>query len=398
MTTMASAHKGQKMLILNGDKEKEECCGCSACKSVCPVKAIKMTADEEGFSYPVIDNSVCISCGRCQKVCNFYYDPDKNARQAYGVKHKDLEIRTSSRSGGAFPAFCKYVVSKGGSVYGAVMKDDFSVCHVRSDTLEDCQPMKKAKYVQSSTEGIFPLIEKDLKDGRTVLFSGTPCQVASVYGYLEMKKLSEDNLLTCDLICHGVPSPDLWQQYVRYIIAKEGQPILEIQFRDKDCGWSPHFESYILADGRKRFARDYTNLFYKHIIFRPSCASCPFANLHRPGDITIGDFWGIEKQNAAFNDEKGVSLIFINTKKGKHLFDNIKDDYIYFETEPSKCLQPTLIRPSKVPPEREQFWADYKRMPFRKLIQKYTVPKSILKRCRYYAKRILYKCGLRQVP
>lgn len=388
-----------KEKLLFSQREKRDCCGCTACAEICPVHAISMEKDDEGFLYPVRCGDKCIHCGLCDSVCGFELEKSSNKQLAYGVKNKNDQQREASRSGAAFMAFAELILRQHATVYGAVMEADFSVKHIRIEAEKDLSRMQKAKYVQSDLQGIYPLVEQDLLQQRSVLFSGTPCQISGLKHYIREKHISDEKLYTCDLICHGVPSPKIWSKYLEYIKQKYHRKIVDAQFRDKEFGWDSHCESFMLEGKKKKVVtREYTELFYQHIMFRPSCANCQFANVNRIGDVTLGDFWGIEKHDSSFNDNRGVSLIFVNTKKGKQIFDEVKEGLIYFECNPQNCLQPTLQRPSKESPKREDFWKDCEMLSFEKLLSKYAIPSEKSARLKYKIKKYLYKLGLRKHP
>ena len=382
---------------------KSDCCGCTACAAVCPVGAITMEPDEEGFLYPKIDDSKCIHCGKCDRVCAFRPFPERAEPyalpRAYGVKHAHLPTRESSRSGGAFVGFSDVILSRGGVVYGASMGADFTVSHIRAESAGDRDRMKEAKYVQSDIRGIYPQVARDLQEGREVLFSGTPCQVAGLRGYLQEKRIDAKKLICCDMVCHGVPSPGIWRDYLAMLEKNHGKKILSASFRDKDLGWEEHCESVLLeGEEKKRFLRDYTDLFYQHIMLRPSCAACPFTNTRRPGDLTMADFWGIEKHDPAFNDNRGVSLVLVNSPAGAAVFEEARRDFDCFEAHVKDCMQPTLFKPSAPSPRREQFWQDYQVMPFDQLMKKYTRPLTAPARAKKLVKKTMHRLGLRQSP
>lgn len=391
-------------LIPMRERRKLDCCGCSACADACPVHVIKMEEDEEGFIYPVINEEKCTHCGKCDRVCGFHKVKKRKEPfclpYAYGVKHKDFDTRESSRSGAAFVAFSDVILNRGGVVYGASMQDDFSVCHIRAVNAEQRDRMKKAKYVQSNTVGIYPAVAQDLADGRSVLFSGTPCQVSGLQAYLSEKKVQTETLVCCDMVCHGVPSPTIWRDYLDYISQKYNGRILEANFRDKEFGWDSHCESFIV-EGHKRkiVSRDYTDLFYEHIMFRPSCQNCQFANVYRPGDLTMADFWGIEKQGRpGFDDNHGVSLVLVNTQRGEEIFNLAKRYFDWFETKVENCIQPTLVKPSAPSPRRESFWRDYRTTSFGRVVKKYTFSLSSVGKSKKHIKKLLYRCGIRKHP
>ena len=384
------------------DRSKQDCSGCSACADACPVAAISMQPDEEGFLYPIIEESKCIHCGKCDKICGFA--PKRTAEtgyelpKAYGVKHKDQETRRTSRSGAAFIAFSDYVLEHGGTVYGAAMQPDFHVCHIRAETKDARDLMKGAKYVQSDTSGIYPLVAKDLCDGRPVLFSGTPCQVSGLIAMLDAKGVDREKLICCDLVCHGTPSPAIWKEYVAYIEHRHCSAVQEANFRDKCFGWDSHCESFVLESGKKVVSRDYTDMFYDHIMMRPSCHNCHFANVHRVADITLADFWGIEKNDASFNDNKGVSLVLVSSEKGASLLDKVKNQLHWFGCDIKNCIQPTLTKPTTASGRREAFWQDRSKMAFSAFLKKYTTPLTAVGRLKRKIKKMLYAVGVRKHP
>ncbi len=290
-------------------KDKSDCCGCTACASVCKHNAISMQPDVMGFLYPVVDKSICVDCGLCEKVCVFndHYDTSLNLPQpeAYAARHKKLEEVETSRSGAAFIAISDYILEKGGVVYGAGYTDHFRVVHKRASTKAERNEFKGSKYVQSDLGHVFRQVKKDLKDGLTVLFSGTPCQTAGLNSYIG-KKL-RDHLILVDIVCHGVPGPYLWRDYIAYLEKKHGDKICWVNFRDKQAfGWTAHKETFKFVKGGGKMS--FTYLFYQHIMFRSSCGKCHFTNTKRPSDITIADFWGWQK----------LPLISIKTTKGFH--------------------------------------------------------------------------------
>lgn len=384
-------------------RKKPDCCGCTACMEACPVGAISMEPDEEGFLYPRIDDAKCIHCGKCDRVCGFHRFPKRaepfDLPRAYGVKHSDLPTRESSRSGGAFVGFSDVILRRGGVIYGASLGEDFVARHIRAVTAGERDRMKGAKYVQSDIRGIYPQVEQDLKAGLPVLFSGTPCQVAGLRSYLAEKRVDAKKLICCDMVCHGVPSPAIWRDYLALIEQEQGRKILTANFRDKDFGWEAHCESFRLEGQEKKLAmNEYTDLFYQHIMLRPSCSACPFTNVHRPGDLTMADFWGIEKHDAAFNDNRGVSLVLVNSPAGAEIFEEARKDFDCFEAHVKDCMQPTLFKPSAPSPRRAQFWEDYQQMPFAELLRKYTTPTSAPARIKKLVKKTMYRLGLRQHP
>lgn len=369
-----------------------DCCGCTACASICAHDAITMKPDALGFLYPEVDKEKCVDCGLCEKVCAFndHYDTSLNLEKplAYGARHKDMNEVETSRSGAAFIAISDYILEQGGVVYGAGYTDHFRVVHKRATTKEERDEFKGSKYVQSDMTGVFRQVKKDLRDGLTVLFSGTPCQTSGLNSYVG-KRLRE-NLFLVDIVCHGVPSPYMWRDYIAYLEKKQGSPIVWVNFRDKQkYGWAAHHETFKFKNGGGKMS--FTYLFYKHIMFRKSCGNCHFTNIKRPSDITIADFWGWENTDSAFNaDNKGVSLVLLNTEKGRKLFDAVQDRMNTIPAELDKCLQPNMQHPSEMHPLSDNFFSDYSQKGFKYVMWKYgeNYPPTFLRK---KSKRLLDK-------
>lgn len=356
-------------------KDKADCCGCTACASICPKDAITMEPDTLGFKYPKVDLNKCINCGLCEKVCAFNdnYDKSLNLKEPeiYAARHKDIHEIETSRSGAAFIAISDYILENGGIVYGVGYKDHFRVAHKRATTKEERNEFKGSKYVQSDLDGIFRQVKEDLKQGNTVLFSGTPCQTAGLNSYIGKK--FRENLVLVDIVCHGVPSPYIWRDYLAYIEEKYKNEVVKVDFRDKSrIGWSGHIESFIFNNGRKVESRIYTDLFYKHIMLRPSCSKCHFTNYIRPSDFTIADYWGWEKISKDFNiDNKGCSLLFINTIKGQILLNKISNNLFLLKSDKEKSVQPNLESPSVLDKRNTDFKIDFQRRGFKYVTKKY---------------------------
>lgn len=354
-------------------KDKAACCGCTACASICPKDAITMEPDTLGFKYPKVDLGKCIDCGLCERVCTFNdnYDKSLNLKEseAYAARHKDMHEIETSRSGAAFIAISDYILENGGIVYGVGYKDHFRVAHKRATTKEERNEFKGSKYVQSDLDGIFRQVKEDLKQGNTVLFSGTPCQTAGLNSYIG-KKLRE-NLVLVDIVCHGVPGPYLWRDYLDYLEKKQGSKICWVNFRDKqEYGWAAHKETFRFVNGGDKMSFKY--LFYQHSIFRHSCGKCHFANTQRPSDLTIADFWGWEKTDSEFNkDNKGVSLVLVNTDKGRKLFEEAKKDLNVIPAKLEDCMQPNLVKPSPINKKRDVFEHEYKKYGFTYIYYRY---------------------------
>lgn len=354
--------------------DKSHCCGCTACASICTHKAISMQPNALGFLYPVVDASKCVECGLCEKVCAFNAGYDKSMNLSspffYAVRHKDLNEVSTSRSGAAFIALSDWVLDNGGIVYGAGYADHFRVVHKRAETKEQRNEFKGSKYVQSDLNDTFQQIKKDLSNGKWVLFSGTPCQTSGLSSYIGPKLRS--NLFLVDIVCHGVPSPYIWRDYLKYTENKRGENAIAVDFRDKtELGWAAHRESFTFPSG-KEYRKTFTYLFYEHIMFRPSCQVCHFTNLNRPSDLTLADFWGWQNTDVNLNsDDKGISLLICNTDKGKYLFDNVLDSINVLTLEQDKCLQPNLQNPTVFNSNYVKFEKDYIEGGFMRVARKY---------------------------
>jgi coenzyme F420-reducing hydrogenase beta subunit len=354
---------------------KADCCGCTACASVCAHHAISMEPDAMGFLYPKIDTDKCTECGLCEKVCAFNPNYDKSLNlsepQIYAARHKDIHEIETSRSGAAFIAISDYVLEQGGVVYGAGYAEHFRVVHKRATNKEERNEFKGSKYVQSNLRDIFPQVKADLKQGLIVLFSGTPCQTAGLASYIG-KRLRE-KLILVDIVCHGVPAPYIWRDYLTYLEKKYKQPIVEVNFRDKSrVGWNEHIESFVFQDGSKKEFNTYTYLFYRHIMLRPSCSKCHYTNFKRPSDFTLADYWGWEKLSPDFNkDNKGCSLLLINSEKGLEIFEKRKEELNYLSTTQELCIQPNLQQPSKFDTQWIEFEKLYKKQGFAAVAKRY---------------------------
>jgi len=356
-------------------KDKSECCGCSACVSVCAKSAIAMQPDDLGFLYPVVDMEKCNDCGLCEKVCAFHPDYSKEENMetplVYAVRHKNIKEIETSRSGAMFIALSDWVLNNGGVVYGAGYTDHFRVVHKRATTNEERDEFKGSKYVQSDMNNVFKQVNTDLNTGLKVLFSGTSCQTSGLRASL--MKTDTSNLYICDIVCHGVPSPRFWRDYLAFIEKKHKDTVIKVDFRDKTTlGWTDHKESFTFAD-KHIYADTYTDTFYEHIILRHSCGVCHFTNYQRPSDITIADFWGWQKAvGEEFGaDDKGVSLVMVNTEKGKRWFDAVKKDINYLESNTKDCIQPNLQHPTIFHPKRDVFEHDYREKGFGYIMNKY---------------------------
>lgn len=343
---------------------KQNCFGCAVCADICPENCIVMTHDFEGFAYPQVDDECCIACGKCLEAC-----PALNTAQRQGAINppsffagytKDEDLRFQSSSGGIFSLVADQILAQQGIVYGAVYNfTEMTVIHARATSQDGLAAMRKSKYVQSDTGHIFRLVKKDLQAGTPVLFSGTPCQVEGLRLYL---RESYENLFTCDFICHGVPSPGLFTRHFKNIEKRDDAPIIHIDFRTKEKGWGSFLNFYLEVATEKKRHLTYAPLdafyalFLANLILRPVCYQCPYANLDRKSDITIGDFWGVNKTHPDLYDDKGTSLILVNTVKGRKMIHSLAELLAIQSVENLETLPPNLQEPTNCPNIRERFF------------------------------------------
>ncbi len=350
------------MIQLN---RKEDCCGCTACESICGKNAIVLRPDEEGFLYPQVDVSKCVDCHLCEVVCPIITRKkgiDKIENQHfYAVRHNDEGILMSSSSGGAFSAIAQVVLDHGGIVYGATYDENMVVRHVAIEKVEGLWKLRGSKYVQSDIRGIFKEIKSLLSLGRYVLFSGTPCQVDGLKNYL---RKNYEHLITIDLVCHAAGSPLLFNNYIEYMETKLKGRIRWMNMRDKSkWGWSHRFlQSVDLESGLKIYNDSnmisWWSIYYSHLANRPACHECQYTNYCRPGDITLADFWDDEQNRPELRSDRGTSLIIVNSNKGKIILDSIKDLSLWEVTQ-KEAWQPCLEAPTPANIRRDVFWQVY---------------------------------------
>lgn len=357
--------------------EKENCNGCHGCFNICPKKCISMEIDNEGFWYPKVDKSKCIDCNLCEKVCPIINDPKKDNTEivAYACKNKNEEDRIASSSGGIFSLLCEEVIRKGGIVFGASFNENFEVRHTYAETLEECIQFRGSKYVQSKIGNTYKEAESFLKSGKIVLFSGTQCQIKGLNLYLRKEY---DNLILVDIVCHGVPSPRVFKAYKNKIIDKYGDEIRDIRFRDKTKGWKEF--SYVTEfKGGKVYSETlgkdlYMKGFLKDLYLRPSCYSCTAKNYTSGSDLSLADFWGVELKHPEFDDDKGVSLILSNTKKGKDILNMISKKIEILEADLEHAIKynPCIVKSVEYNDKRESFFNDFNEENVEEVIEKYT--------------------------
>ena len=377
---------------------KEQCCGCSACANICPQKAISMQIDEEGFYYPIIDCQKCVRCNLCESVCLacLKKNNDKKDREpvAYAAKANDDETRKYSSSGGVFSVLSELVLSENGIVYGVSMSDDFSRAHhIRISEAEQLKKIRGSKYLYSLNETVFVDVRNDLEMGKKVLFSGTPCQVCGLKFFLNKEY---NNLLCVDVICHGIPSYLIWEEYLSDIKNILRKPIKSLSFRSKKESWQS-FGQEIKAEKKALFYSKeedvFLRLFLSDCCLRSSCYNCFVKeNGVYLSDITLGDFWSINRVDKSFNDGKGVSLIVSRSNKGDAILRKVKNGLMLKEEDYFSSIRGnSIIEQTAKPVGRNTFFDDLERMPIKVAANKYA-PMSLREKIKSILRRLnLYK-------
>ena len=344
-------------------KNKQDCCGCSACVQRCPKQCITMAEDNEGFLYPQVDTSKCVDCHLCEKVCPVInQDEARTPLEVYAAKNSDDDIRLKSSSGGIFTLLAEQTIKGGGVVFGACWDKDWNVKHDYIDNISDLQRFRSSKYLQSVIGDNYLKAEQFLKTGRKVMFTGTPCQIAGLKHFLRKEY---DNLLAVEIICHSVPSPGVWQQYLTtrlHTLKWNKSDIRNISFRDKKTGWKTY--SFVIEnnDGNSFAELSNKNAFMRGFLAdlytRPSCYACPAKQLRSGSDLTLGDFWGIESLMPEIDDDKGVSAIIVNSDKGKQVLHNINVELYEVQYDELTTRNPALVKSFHKTPKRTEFFKE----------------------------------------
>jgi len=363
---------------------KHNCCGCNACVQKCSKQCISMCEDEEGFLYPHVDSRLCIDCHLCEKVCPcLNQELRKEPIACYAAMNTNELIRKQSSSGGIFTPIAESVIADGGVVFGARFDENWQVVHACVETSEELAAFRGSKYVQSKIGDTFKQAEVFLKKGRKVLFSGTPCQISGMHHFL---RNSYNNLLTVEVVCHGVPSPKIWREYLQSL---QYSNIGSISHKDKISGWrnysftiKDHNENIILTE--RAGHNKYLMAFGRNLTLRPSCFNCPAKEGKSKADITLADYWGIEKLYPQLDDNKGISFICVNTEQGRTIMEQLDIQIKVADYQQTIPYNTCIFKSTDEPTERLFFWNDYYAQGINALfslkIKKQNIIKRIIKR------------------
>ena len=374
--------------------QKEKCCGCYACVAACPRHCITMVRDDEGFEYPQRDDTICISCGICEKVCpvtidkpNFVYGDTV----AFGAVNRDEAVRKGSSSGGAFSLIAEYVIGCGGVVFGATFDENFEVVHDYVDSIDNLCRLRGSKYVQSRIGDTYTQAKAFLDEGKTVLFTGTPCQIAGLKSAL---RCEYDNLICQDVACHGVPSPLVWKKHVECRQRKARSPLTKMAFRCKESGWQSYSVKFEFNNGKtykvRAFKDAYMKAFGENLSLRPSCYACEFKSNNYFSDITLADFWGVQHVAPEMHDDRGTSLVVVRTEKGRALFEKLKDKLLFSQVNIEEALRynGAMLKSANEPTKRETFFDNLNNISFDFAVKNCCKKSSIAKRIINRIKRI----------
>lgn len=387
---------------------KDACTGCMACINICAVGALKFQYDTKGFGYPEIDAERCVKCESCSRVCPASHStaPIDHTPVVYAAKSKNAGIRAQSSSGGIFSELALQILNRGGVVFGAAFDEKLHLRHMAVHRPEELTLLRGSKYLQSEIGNSFQNVRRELLTGKSVLFCGTPCQVAGLKSFLG-KPYPE--LFTVDLVCHGVPSPKVFRNYCEMLQRKLGIKITDYFFRDKKWSWK-HFNSKIVgvlnenaspeAFSRLIYADNawygtwesdpWTRGFLSNYFLRPSCYSCRYSNMNRPGDITLADYWGYHSRRSLLDDDRGISMVLLNNKHGRELFELLKNRVIYVPTSCEEAIggNKALSGSFQESPLSADFWATFEQDGYEGTLERFMGPEKL-----GLELRTLYKFG-----
>jgi len=378
--------------------DKKYCTACGACSSICPHDAIALVLDEEGFRYPEIDMKLCVDCGLCERVCHILHPPSAHAPfrgTVFAACLKDRDALAEVSSGGAAWALTRETIRQGAVVYGAVQAGLFDTRHERAEDLKQAEAFRRSKYQESDMGTIYRQVKADLDAGRNVLFTGTGCQIGGLYGFLGERSAG---LITCDMVCHGIPSLHIFKEYIRALESAERGKAVRIVYRDKSRGWKYNQIAIYFEDGRaiKEWcgSHAYHSSYLAGLISRPCCEGCRYQSLNRISDITLADFWKYQGKLCAENEEYGISLVVGSTEAGRELFGStlslMEAEEVPVEQAVNSCRH--LTKPAPFHPWRKGFFAASRIVGFMTSYRMYDTSRKIatfLRRCKAKARSIL---------
>ena len=377
------------------DKLGNMCTGCYACVNTCPKSCISMVENKEGFWFPQIDPNKCVNCDMCEKACPVLHkipiEKTEDDIKVFALVHKDEDIRKHSSSGGAFSAIANYVLSQGGVVFGAAFDEKFDVHHICVDASDDLYKLRGSKYVQSRIGSTYKLAKEFLNAGRLVLFTGTACQTSGLIGYLGR---DYDNLITQDLICHGVPSPMVWRKYIEFRERLERSRVNHIFFRDKTHGWHDWHFAMNFENGAAYKQSQHEDMMIKAFLHgkcsRECCYHCEFKQKYRLADFTLADYWGIQNIAPELDDDRGISSVYVNSAKAMKIMEAISDDVMLrrMDLELAVAHNVAMIESERVREDRAAFLKDMSRKPFDMVIGKYIDQISLGTKVRWTLRRV----------
>lgn len=376
---------------------KDNCSGCSACFNICPKNCITMQMDKEGFLYPKVNETECINCGLCERSCPIInpIQEKKQKQKAFLIQNKDDEVRRESTSGGAFTAIARYVLSRGGVVFGACFDENYVVKHIYVETEKDLRKFRNSKYVQSEIGDAFNMAKHFLTNNRIVCFSGTPCQIEGLKCYLGKEY---DNLVTVDVVCRAVPSPLLWKKYFNMKKVEMETDITKVMFRDKYYGYK--YSTMTICSSKNEYhsgveSDQWLRAFFSGICNRPSCHQCKFKKRYRVSDFTIWDCFTVDAFNKEMDDDKGTTRMLIQSEKGGEILDLIGNEIVCFSIDADKAVEGVkeMFFSTTVNPRREQFVADMQSMDGRELFNKY-FPETFRVKAERFARYTSYRLGI----
>ena len=376
--------------------DKNKCSGCHACASICPKQCIEMRRDQEGFLYPQVQKELCVQCGQCERICPVLHRaPVNRAPTIYAAYSPNDDLRLRSSSGGVFSLLAEHIIGQGGAVFGAGFDKSFRLAHTCAEASGELEALRGSKYVQSAVGDTLKQAKALLEQGRPVLYTGTPCQIGGLRAYLQR---DYDNLYTQDIICHGAPSPMIWEKYMALREGEAGQRLEHVSFRSKDSGWKQYSVKLSFSGGKVYQRRAQSDLYMRGFLadlyLRPSCHACAFKAISRQSDLTLADFWGIQSVFPGFDDDKGASMVLVNSSKGQRLFEAIRGQMRVEErtVEPSAAAHcnPAMVKSAAPHRNRDEFFAQIQDQELEGLIRKLCrVP--LKRKLRALASRMLAK-------